>query len=191
MKDVDPKAALAVLERAELVHDRDAVTFALDQLSVRMTVELAEQNPLLICIMNGGLRVTSELASRLHFPLTLDYLHLTRYRGGTSGGELEWRAFPQQSLADKVVVLIDDVLDHGHTMAAAREWALAQGCARVYSAVLVDKQIPGDRPALAEFAALQAVDRYLFGSGMDWHGYWRNLPAVYALHQEDEAAELG
>ena len=184
-----PQQACDVLARADCLHDRREMAFALDQLSVRMTVALGEMNPLLLCVMTGGMIVTAELARRFRFPLTIDYLHATRYGDSLTGSEVTWLARPTSALEHRNVVLVDDILDRGNTLAAARAWVAEQGAASVLTAVLVDKAVDAPRPVTADFAGVRADDRYLFGCGMDWHGYWRNLPEVYALHPDDEAAE--
>ena len=169
-------------ESAECLFSAAQVTAAIDRLAVRLTVSLAEENPLLICVLNGGLPFTGALMQRLQFPLTLSYVHVGRYGNATTGGTLDWRARPQESLEGRHVVLVDDILDEGVTLAALERWCREEGAAAVSTAVLLEKA-PSGR---ADFAALACPDRYVFGWGMDFEGYWRNLPAIYAL---DESLE--
>jgi hypoxanthine phosphoribosyltransferase len=72
-------------------------------------------------------------------------------------------------------------LDEGHTLAAIRDRCLAEGATGFYSAVLLEKILPQEKPIAADFIGLQVPDRYVFGCGMDVNGLWRNLPAIYAL----------
>ena len=97
------------------------VETALDSMAVSITTEMADKNPLMICIMHGGLITSGKLAPRLNFPLQLDYLHATRYRGETSGSDLQWKVFPSASLKDRAVLLIDDIMQTGSTMKTAED----------------------------------------------------------------------
>jgi hypoxanthine phosphoribosyltransferase len=171
----------AVLEQSELVVDRDAVERAVDQLALRVTLAFADRNPIVTCVMTGGLFFTAALVKRLRFPLELDYLHATRYQARTAGSALEWLAAPTLAVVGRAVLVVDDVLDHGHTLAAVVESLRERGANDVRTAVLVDKDIGRAKPITADFIALRCPDRYLFGCGMDYHGYWRNLPEIYAV----------
>ncbi len=170
------------LETAECLYSAAEVVAAIDRLAVRLTVDLAEENPLLLCVLNGALPFTGALMQRLQFPLTLSYVHVGRYGDATAGGELSWHARPQAPLAGRHVVLVDDILDEGVTLAALKAWSLEQGAIAVSTVVLLEKGDGGR----ATFAALPCPDRYVFGWGMDFEGYWRNLPAIYALNAELE-----
>ena len=137
--------------------------------------------PLVLSVMGGGVVFTGQLLPLLHFPLEFDYIHVTRYRGGMQGGTIQWRVEPRQLLSGRVVLVLDDILDEGHTLAAIRERILQQGAAAFYSAVLADKAIGRDKPVRADFVGVSVPDRYVFGFGMDVEGAWRNLPAIYAV----------
>jgi len=176
-----PAAVRLARQQAELLVAPDTVQRAIDRVAVRLTLHLQEANPLLLIVMHGGLPYAGELLRRCAFPLEYGYLHVGRYGQATRGSELRWHAEPRYELAGRTVLVVDDVLDRGHTLAAIREWAIAAGAASVVTSVLVDKAFAGARPIAADFAALACPDRYLFGCGMDFQGYWRNLTGIYAL----------
>ena len=134
-------------------------------------------------VMNGGLYATSEIARRLEFPFQQDYLHATRYRGATEGGGLVWKRQPDaQLIAGRRVLVIDDILDEGHTLVAIRralqEFRPASLEVAVLAEKLHDRRAPG---AHAEYIGLAVEDRYVFGCGMDYKEYWRQLPAIHAV----------
>lgn len=182
MNDV-PTEIMRVRDTADAVHSAAAVRKALDVMALAITRVLAERNPLVLCIMNGGLVPAGWLAERLTFPFQMDYIHATRYRGATKGSELRWIARPRLSLRGRAVLLIDDILDEGVTLARIVEACRAEGAAQVYSAVLVRKRHNRNREnAQADFVGLEVDDRYVFGCGMDYKHYWRNLPAIYAVN---------
>ena len=176
-----PAEVLQALREADPVADRDTVEAAIDRVAVQLAVEFADAYPVLMCIMNGGLVMTARLLERFDFALQLDYVQVSRYRDGTSGGELTWRVEPALPLAGRTVLVIDDIFDQGWTMRGVVAKISSLGAAQVLSVVLVDKQVAHPRPMEVDYAALTAPDRYLFGCGMDYRGHWRNLPAIYAL----------
>lgn len=178
---------LAARRRAELLVSPAEVQAAIDRLAVRLALRLADANPWLLAVMHGALPFAGALTMRLNFPLELGYLHVGRYLHATEGGRLNWHSAPDYDLRDRTVVLVDDVLDRGVTLTELVRWARAAGAREVLTAVLVDKQVDAERPLATDFAALVCPDRYLFGWGMDYQGYWRNLPAIYALPAELEA----
>jgi hypoxanthine phosphoribosyltransferase len=170
--------------RARCLYDNEQVQLALDRLAEEISDTLADSNPLVITVMNGGLIPAGHLLTRLHFPLHIDYLHATRYRGKTQGGELDWTVKPQHTLSGRVVLVIDDILDEGITLKSILDYCRDQGAARVYSCVLVEKihkRKIGCKHA--DFVGLQIEDVYVFGYGMDYKGYLRNAAGIYAVDE--------
>lgn len=176
-----PFEAQQLLDNAECVASADSVQTVLDRLGKEIARVLAEDFPLVLAVMGGAVVFAGQLLPRLGFPLEFDYLHVTRYRGKTSGGEVEWRVLPGQNVVGRNVLVLDDILDEGETLAAIRDKLLHMGAARVWSAVLTNKDNGLDKPVRADFVGLDVPDRYVFGCGMDAYGLWRNLPAIYAL----------
>ncbi|STQ91349.1 hypoxanthine-guanine phosphoribosyltransferase [Iodobacter fluviatilis] len=175
--------AQTIIDNSDCLHSEAEVLAALDRMAVEMTADLQYANPIVYTVMNGGLIVSGHLLPRLRFPLEVSYMHATRYRKETSGGVLDWKVKPQESMKGRVVVIVDDILDEGHTLAAILEYCREQGAKEVRVAVLIDKK--HDRKAVgvtADYVGLQVEDRFLFGCGMDYQGYWRNTLAIYAVH---------
>lgn len=183
-----PPAVVAARDGSEVLFSHEAVLRAIDRLSVRLSVALAELNPLLVCVMHGGLPFTAAVMQRLHFPLQLTYLHVGRYGDAIRGRELSWHAQPALEPAGRHVVLLDDIVDEGVTLAALKAYCLTEGAAAVTTAVLLDKVSARERAGAPppDLAALVCPDRYVFGWGMDFQGYWRNLPDIYALDPRQE-----
>lgn len=172
----------ALLARCECLIPPAEMQAAYDRLADGINARLAGRLPVVIALMNGGLVSAGQILPRLGFPLELSYLHATRYRGATTGGALKWLAQPDIELAGREVLLVDDILDEGHTLAAVREWCLDAGADRVWIAVATDKRHERKVPGLqADFCGVSVPDRYIFGEGMDYHGYFRNLPGIHAL----------
>ena len=170
-------------EEADCLADAATVEAALDRMAAEITARLADANPLVYAVMNGGLILAGRILPRLPFPLEVAYLHATRYGHAIQGTLLDWRVRPTQDLRGRTVLVLDDILDEGHTLKAIIEHLKDEGAAEVLSAVLVHKlhdrkATPGMR---ADFSGLDIADRFLFGCGMDYKGYWRNAPGIYAV----------
>ncbi|MEO7916006.1 MAG: hypoxanthine-guanine phosphoribosyltransferase [Dokdonella sp.] len=179
MSVADYRAALA---KADVIHDTATIQSTIARMAGEIDGELGYEPALFLTVMNGGMIFAGQLATRLSAPLEFDYLHATRYRGETSGGELNWLAHPRVSMRDRTVLLVDDILDEGYTLQAIIEHCRAERAKRVLIAVLCqkvhDRTVPGLR---ADFVGIEVPDRYVFGYGMDYHEFGRNLPAIYAL----------
>ena len=170
-----------VLKRAELIVPADAIDAALARLAEEISARLAASSPLVVSVMGGAVVFTGRILPLLRFPLDFDFVHVTRYGDTTRGGEIEWKVRPRTAVAGRTVLVLDDILDEGITLAAIRSGLLAEGAAAVYSAVFADKDIGRSKPLVADFVGVRLPNRYVFGFGMDVHGAWRNLPAIYAL----------
>lgn len=172
--------------RAILLHGPEAVQQALDRMAAEITAAIGNTYPVALCVLTGGIIPTGQLLTRLAFPLEIDYLHATRYRGATVGKQVEWVSEPGISLAGRTVLVIDDILDEGHTLADIQAFCHAAGAARTYSAVLVQKHHDRRSPEVsADCVGLAVDDRYVFGFGMDYKGQFRNLNGIYALATHD------
>jgi len=176
-----PLEAQQLLDDAECIVAEAEVQAVLDRLADDIAHALGKAFPLVLPVMGGAVVFAGQLLPRLAFPLEFDYLHVTRYRGKTHGGEIEWKVLPGQSVAGRHVLVLDDILDEGETLAAIRDKLLEMGAARVWSAVLTDKDNGLEKPIQADFVGMHVPNRYVFGCGMDAYGLWRNLPAIYAL----------
>jgi len=181
---VDLKEIEQVRADAERLYSREEVDRALSRMASEMTRDLGSSNPVILCVLNGGVVVAGHLLLKLPFLLELDSVHVTRYRGGTEGGKLHWLHEPGIDLCGRSVMLLDDILDEGFTLAAIRDYCLERGARAVSIGVLLDKQLPVDKPCRADYVGLRCADRYVFGYGMDYKGYLRNLPGIYARREE-------
>lgn len=172
-----------IMAEADTLFTADEVEVAIDCVAQQINQQLSGSNPLVFCVMNGGLIFSGKLLPKLTFPLEQSYLHASRYRNETSGGELFWKAKPEESIQGREVLIIDDILDEGYTLAAIVDYCQQAGASAVHTAVLLDKQ--HDRKASpdlkADFVGLYCADRYVFGYGMDYKGYWRNAAGIYAV----------
>jgi hypoxanthine phosphoribosyltransferase len=170
------------MRAADCLHDPAMVQRAYDRLAEDIGKDFGGKNPLVLCVMLGGLVPTVEITKRLAFAFELDYLHATRYRGQTTGGGLVWKAHPSMPLAGRDVLVIDDILDEGHTLLAIDKALRDQQPGSLKVAVLCEKRHDRRAPgARADYVGLDVEDRYVFGCGMDYKGFFRQLPGIYAV----------
>jgi len=169
------------LPRSDEIIPAAEVQTALDRLACEITAKLAARNPLVITVMNGGLVFAGQLLPRLAFPLDCSYVHVRRYGAGTSGGELVWIAGPHEPIKGRTVLLLDDILDEGRTLAAIHARLTELGALDVLIAAFALKERATAAAITADFTGVRVPDRYVFGFGMDVAGGWRNLPSIRAL----------
>ena len=176
-----------VMSRAEQLRSAPEVEQALGRLAAAIRDELGDKDPLVLCVMNGAVIPAGLLLLRLDFPLRQDYIHATRYAGTTSGGEIRWLARPRLPLVDRSVLIVDDILDEGHTLRAIQAYCRNAGVRSLHTAVLTVKRHERRVPGVdADFVGLEVPDRYVFGMGMDYCEYLRELDGIYALAEPDE-----
>ncbi len=172
------------MKDADLLFSAADVENAIDCLAIEISTKLYNKNPLLLCVMTGGIIPAGILIPKLDFPMELDYIHATRYRGNTSGSTIQWMRKPDTRLAERTILLVDDILDEGITLSAIIQYCKEQKAKDVFTAVLVDKQLNRPRAMKkADFTGLEIPDRYVFGYGMDYKGFLRNAPGIYAVKE--------
>jgi hypoxanthine phosphoribosyltransferase len=182
---MDIQRAGEILQQAELICSAEQVQRALHKVALEINSAMSQMHPLVLSVMGGAVIFTGQLLPLLDFPLDFDYVHVSRYGDARSGGEMHWKVAPHESVRHRVVLLVDDILDEGHTLEAVRARVMALGAARCYIAVFADKMHGKKKPVSADFIGMPLPDRFVFGYGMDIEGAWRNLPAIYALKNQE------
>ena len=179
----DREQAWAFLRDSDLVTSAAEVQAAVDRLAAEIERALGKAYPLVLAVMGGAVVFAGQILPRLRFPLDFDYVHASRYGAATRGAGIEWRVRPPEIVKGRAVLVLDDILDHGETMAAIKKGLLELGASSVHCAVLVEKRLNTKKPVSADFVGLQIPDRFVFGCGMDAKGYWRNLPEIRAMKE--------
>ena len=178
------REAELLLEEADVLFPADAVNAAVERMASDIARELGDAFPVVLSVMGGAAVFTGRLLPLLAFPLEFGAIEVTRYNNDIQGRDIAWRLPPRDNVRGRTVLVVDDILDEGITLAAIRSKLLEMGAARVLAAVFADKDIGHDKPAYADFVGVTVPNRYVFGFGMDAYGLWRNLPAIYALREQ-------
>jgi hypoxanthine phosphoribosyltransferase len=179
----DAAQSWAFLENSDLIASAEEVQGAVQRLAAEIERALGKRYPLVLAVMGGAVVFAGQILPRLHFPLDFDYVHASRYGAATRGAGIEWRVRPPELVKGRAVLVLDDILDHGETMAAIKRGLLELGAESVHCAVLVEKRLNTRKPISADFVGLQIPDRFVFGCGMDAKGFWRNLPEIRAMKE--------
>jgi len=181
-RPIDVETIQNVLAKADILYTENEVNQAIEQMAVSIYEALSVQHPICLSVMLGGLVPTGQLLPRLNFPLELDYIHATRYRGTTQGNELHWLKYPNADIKGRTVLIIDDILDEGFTLQAIVDYCKKMEAKTVLTAVLVEKQRDRRQSlAHADFTGLKVPDRYVFGFGMDYQEQLRHVAGIYAV----------
>lgn len=179
---MDIQQALKTHETSSCVFEQKEIDNGIAQLAEQMDANLKDKFPLVLCVMNGGLYFTGQLMRHWQFPLTLDYVHATRYRLSTLGPDVVWKAYPQNEIKDRHVIIVDDIFDQGFTLEEIKNYCIKQGAKSVTSCFLIRKSHNRKKADIeADFVALECSDMYIYGNGMDLGGHFRNLKDIYAL----------
>ncbi len=176
-------AARKLLADSELICPADEVRIAVARLAQEISAILKDEFPVVLSVMGGAAVFTGNLLPLLQFPLEFSAIEVTRYDNETTGGGVSWRLPPRDIVRGRAVLVIDDILDEGITLAAILAKVREMGARKVWSAVFCEKELRRAKPVRADFVGVTVPDRYVFGFGMDAYGLWRNLPAVYALKE--------
>jgi hypoxanthine phosphoribosyltransferase len=179
----DLKEAWAFLEDSDLIAGAEEVQAAVRRVASEVEQRLSGAYPLVLAVMGGAVVFAGQILPQLRFPLDFDYIHASRYGAATRGAGVDWKVSPPGLARGRTVLVLDDILDHGETMAVIRQSLMDVGAKEFYSAVLVDKLIGKPKPLTADFVGLRIPDRFVFGCGMDAKGLWRNLPEIRAMRE--------
>lgn len=178
---VTPNELNDIQAKSILLHSHAEIENALSKMAKEITASLADKNPIIMCMGLGGIVSFGNLVPQLKFPLEIDYVHVARYGNQFTGSEnLEWRARPNSDMKGRVVVIFDDILDEGLTLAATIAYCREKGAKEIFTAVLLekDKQRKPGGLEKSDFVGIHIEDKFVFGYGLDYKNYLRNLDKI-------------
>ena len=181
--------ARTLMQNAEQIFDEAAVERAVagvaDKLNARFNAPGDETFPLVLGVMGGAVVFVGQVLPQLKFPLEFDYIHVTRYGDDDQGGKVVWKVIPRANVEGRTIIVLDDILDEGETLAHVKQRLIDMGAAEVIIAVFADKDLQRTKPVAADIVGLTIPNKFVIGFGMDVYGYWRNLPGLWAIRPED------
>jgi hypoxanthine phosphoribosyltransferase len=170
------------LERV-LFHETTILS-RLDEIAAQITQEYRDRDLTVIAILNGSLVFMADLMRRIQLPLRLDCLSVASYHGKTeTSGEVIFKQVAPD-VRDRHVLILDDILDSGHTLAAIREKLQAAGPRSVKVCVLLSKKKARARTVDADYIGFEIADEFVVGYGLDYDERYRNLPYIGVLRKD-------
>lgn len=184
MKQISTKEIEQTLRNSECLISSIEVSAAYERLAAQLNLHFAGLNPIVMVVMNGGLIPAGQLLPHLTFYHRMNYIHATRYRDNQGSNELVWKYKPDIHIENEHILLIDDIFDEGVTLKAIVEELKKEKPASLKCCVLLNKI--HDRKVEnfnVDFVGINVEDRYVYGCGMDFHGYLRHMPGIYAIKE--------
>ena len=168
------------------LYDTEAISRRVCELAADISRTYAGQELVAIIVMNGGIFFGADLLRGIKLPVCVDSLPAGSYSHHSSTGELTMRGKLKLEVQNRHVLLIDDILDTGFTLAELRKKILADGALSCRTCVLIDKDIPPEqKKAKPDWYGFRAPAEYLVGCGMDSDELYRNLPDICILRESE------
>ena len=168
------------------LYDAQTIRRRVDELADEITRAYAGQELTAIVIMNGGFFFAADLLRHVNLPVRVDSLPAGSYVHHASTGQLTMRGSLKLDVKGRHILLIDDILDTGFTLAELQKKLLADGAASCRTCVLIDKDIPPEqKKAKPDWFGFHAPAEYLVGCGMDSDEHFRNLPDICILSESE------
>lgn len=171
------------LERI-LFHET-AILTRLDQLAAEISQEYRGRELTVIAVLSGSLMFMADLLRRIPLPLRLDFVSVASYQGkAQTSGEIVFKQTALPDVKDRHILILDDILDSGHTLAAIREKLEVAGPRSIRICVLLSKKKKRARHVHANYVGFEIEDEFVVGYGLDFMERYRNLPCIGVLRKD-------
>ena len=173
----------ADLER--MLFDEPAIHRRLDEIAAQISKDYRDRELTVIAVLNGSLIFIADLLRRIPLPLKLDCLSVASYYGkAQTSQEVIFKQVGLPDLADRNILLLDDILDSGHTLAAIREKLKTANPRSIRICVLLSKKKERSRQVDADYVGFEVEDEFVVGYGLDFMEQYRNLPYIGVLRRK-------
>jgi hypoxanthine phosphoribosyltransferase len=177
---------------SEMQEDLDRILFRettilrrLDELAAQISQEYRERELTVIAVLNGSFIFMADLLRRIPLPLKLDCLSVASYHGkAQTSGEVIFKQIALPDVMDRHVLILDDILDSGHTLAAIRDKLQTANPRSIRVCVLLSKKKRRARHVDADYVGFEIEDEFVVGYGLDFMERYRNLPYIGVLRKE-------
>src|SRR5215468_6645233 len=168
-----------------LLFDGPAIHKRLDEMAAQITADYSDRELMVIAILTGTLMFMSDLLRRIPLPLKLNCLSVASYHGKTqTSGEVFFKELCVPDVAGQDVLILDDILDTGHTLEAVREKLETAKPRSIRLCVLLSKRKQRARATDADYIGFEIDDEFVVGYGLDFMERYRNLPYIGVLKKE-------
>lgn len=154
-------------------------------MAAQITADYPDRELTVIAILTGSLMFMSDLLRRIPLPLKLDCLSVATYQGKTTtSGEVVFKQLAVPDVGGRDVLILDDILDTGHTLAAVRKKLETARPRSIRVCVLLSKRKQRVRDVHADYIGFEIDDEFVVGYGLDFMERYRNLPYIGVLRKE-------
>ena len=167
-----------------VLFDAEAIDKRLDEIAAQITADYRNRELTVIAILTGSLMFLSDLLRRIPLPLKLDCLSVVSYHGAQTSGEVIFKQMAVPNVADRDVLILDDILDTGCTLAAVRKNLETSKPRSIEVCVLLSKRKQRAQQAHADYVGFEIEDEFVVGYGLDFMERYRNLPYIGVLKKE-------
>ena len=164
----------------EVLIPADALQQRIAELGAEISRDYAGEELLLVCILKGGVMFLSDLIRHITVPVAMDFMAVSSYGVGArqSSGQVRIEMDLNLSLADRHVILVEDIVDTGHTIAAVLELLQTRSPRSLKVCSLLDKAERREVVVPIHYRGFEIPNKFVFGYGLDLDEYWRNLPFI-------------
>lgn len=179
--ELNYEEGINILQKSTILYKEAELKLKIKEAASNISEEINGHIPLFLTIMNGGLFFAAELLKQIKTPLISEYIHVSRYGNETFGSHhITWYRQPKaEEVKGKIVYILDDILDEGHTMVEVCRFLKSSGALECKIVVLIDKDLGKPKPITANHSCFVSPNKFLFGFGMDIYGLYRQLPNIY------------
>lgn len=143
--------------------------------------DMADKNPLFICVLNGSFMFAGDLMKTINFPCEITFIKLSSYDGLYTSGTVKEIIGLNESVVGRTVVVVEDIVDTGITMERILESLRAKGASEIKVATFLQKPEAMQRDITVDYVAMKIPNDFIVGYGLDYDGYGRNLKDIYTV----------
>ncbi len=164
----------------EVLIEEDALQARIRELGAEISRDYEGKPLMLACILRGGVMFLTDLMRTLTIPHTIDFMAVSSYGAGArqSSGQVRISLDLQTSIEGKDVLLVEDIIDSGYTIASVIELLKTRQPASVRVCTLLDKESRRETEVPIDYRGFKIPNKFVFGYGLDLDEYYRNLPFV-------------
>lgn len=169
----DKKFALSIPE--------SEIQAAVSKVAETINRDIADTNPLFICVLNGSFMFAGDLMKTINFPCEITFVKLSSYDGIYTTGSVKEVIGLNESVVDRNVVVVEDIVDTGITMERILESLKVKGAKSIKVATFLQKPDALQRDITVDYVAMKIPNDFIVGYGLDYDGYGRNLKDIYTV----------
>jgi hypoxanthine phosphoribosyltransferase len=165
----------------ELFITQEVIENAIDKVAEQLNKDMAGKDPLFICVLNGSFIYAAELMKRVTIPCEVSFVKVSSYKGVSSTGKLKEIYGLEEDIKNRTVVIVEDIVDTGHTMALTLEQLSCDEPKEIFVSTLLLKPDALKQQVQLDYVALEIPNDFIVGYGLDYDGYGRNLSDIYKI----------